>query len=656
MMSKFGRNYADIEAHAASFADHLLKNRRLVHGILRKYQSWEVVEDEIRRSVEALGTLGEVERYFVGSISKVAVFLPLNLPLYSFVLFAAVPSYLSRDVVVRPPERMWPIFSDLYEGLTLSSFFPNISLFSGERRAFIEAHCKTSNAVIFSGKHENFLRVREACGRNILMIFNGVGHNPLVITETADITLAAEKALQVKLFNNGQDCAGPDAILVHAHVADAFERELVRRLKGIRPGSNYKSKKTCVGPLFEPSSLAKFGEITSRVLDAGGHIVYGGTVDYKNNVIYPCICRHSVRGYLNYEEIYSPIFLLGEYADDDELSIYFEDPDQKYARKQMYVSVFGRSSYLERRLPASILIFNLTIHDVERGNEEFGGYGAGASAISYKGITVVKPILVPREIYTYLISPFAAQFSGVPKGNHHPEKYIVESLFIETVKRIFSRDLVFAYIFGSYAWNREKSYSDVDTLVCVKQRDSTKVREYLDWIFEMCEVFGKIPDFTYPAEIVRIEDIKNAAGGFSRLSLKAKSNSPAAYDAMVWMHSLSHYKIGVVNEEAIPEAWTRVFLEHSTRLLNGFLEALRENIARGHIPRGYEKLSDIPEDEKEIDAFIENLGNGRKLVDILKYIPFQSSSPYKEENISLVKKRNCFGRKFISGSFMRIGE
>ena len=54
----------EIEAHASAFADHLLSNSGSIHQVLRKYQSKEVIEDEIKRSIETLKGIKENSQYF----------------------------------------------------------------------------------------------------------------------------------------------------------------------------------------------------------------------------------------------------------------------------------------------------------------------------------------------------------------------------------------------------------------------------------------------------------------------------------------------------------------------------------------------------------------------------------------------------------------
>lgn len=243
--------------HAMSFANHIKSNVQNIHTVLRKYESKIVVDDEIERSVEALRSLPELRRYFseVSFSQKTTVFLPLNLPLYSFILFVAMPSYQSVSLVVRPPNRMQDVFAQLFDVLSLEDYYPNVRVFAGYRKDFLTKHCKDASVVIFTGQYENFLHIRKECCKDSLILFNGAGHNPLVITPSADIDLAVKKTLQVKLFNNGQDCAGPNIILAHSSIVDVYLTKLITNLAEVRCGTSYQDNNVIVGPLFESSSL-----------------------------------------------------------------------------------------------------------------------------------------------------------------------------------------------------------------------------------------------------------------------------------------------------------------------------------------------------------------------------------------------------------------
>lgn len=641
--------HTDAVEHARSFAAHLKSNVANIHDVLRKYESKQVVDDEINRSVETLENLGEIGYYFtdVSLSQETAVFLPLNLPLYSFVLFGVMPAYQSVSLVIRAPERMKEVFVELFDALSFTEYFPNVSVFHGTRERFVEQHCKRASVVIFTGRHENFLKIRKACSKDTLLLFNGVGHNPLVITPSADIKLAVEKTLHVKLFNNGQDCAGPDAILVHSDVIDTYLQKLTEELAQVRCGTSYQDDGVVVGPMFESSSILDAAKMISSARRYGATVVYGGQIDINHNVMYPCVLRASIRQLQNFAELYSPLFVVLEYENDRELSLYFNEPRALYQDKEMYISLFGESEYCSGVL-GSIVLRDRTIHDVERGTEEYGGYSPGASMLSYRGIEIAKPLLVPREIHNYLSPQGQELFSFIPKTKGNWEQHIVATQFQEVVPRIFGDELVFAYIFGSFAAEKGKRYSDIDTLVCVHSRQVNHVEQYLEWLFQMHERFGRFIDFKYPTEIVAFADLQDAVNRLATMELSALLNEATKYDAMVWCHSLSQPWVGAVSPGNTPESWKEIFPTHSSRLMRSFLESLEQAIITGgDISRLRPDLYEIPRKEPELSRYISNL-SGRGLLGVLKMIPFEEKPMHIETVLRLVATREFMGKTLFA--------
>lgn len=635
--------------HAESVADHLEAKTSTVHKILRKYESKEVVDDELTRSVEALRSMGEIAHYFPETLlsQKTATFLPLNLPLYSFVLFAGTPAYQSASLIIRPPNRMKELFDKMFQELGLAKYYPNTHVFSGSREHFLTQHCQKASVVLFTGKYENFLRVRKACSKDTLILFNGVGHNPLVVTPSADLSLAVEKTLQVKLFNNGQDCAGPDTILVHSSIADEYTQRLVEKLTQVRCGTSYQNDDVRIGPMFESSALLETIALIANMRREGARIVHGGQVDIGQDIMYPCVIRTSLRQTQNFKELYSPLFLIAEYERDPELALYFDDPNKRYQNSEMYVSLFGESNYVAG-VKGSIVLKDRTIHDVERGTEEYGGYSPGASSVSYQGIRIPKPLLIPREIHTFLSPQGQKAFTSNLRRKSSWEQQAVETQFGEVVRNVFGNQLVFAYIFGSFAAGRDKRYSDIDTLVCVHKSQKDQAAKYLEWLFHIHEMFGRIPDFKYPAEIVSFAELQTAVGQLATMKLSATSNEATKYDAMVWCHSLSQPWIGVINEENIPAQWKTLFLSQSSRLLRSFLEDLEQAIMAGRdVSRVCPEMYEVPRAEPELSRYIGNLSN-RGLISVLKMVPFEETPIHTEAILRLVYQREFMGKRLFS--------
>jgi predicted nucleotidyltransferase len=299
----------------------------------------------------------------------------------------------------------------------------------------------------------------------------------------------------------------------------------------------------------------------------------------------------------------------------------------------------------------SIILRDCTIHDIERGTEEYGGYSPGASSVSYRGMTISKPLLIPREIYNFLSlqgQKMLASSLGTSRGDRR--KQIIEAEFQKAIPRIFGDQLVFACIFGSFATGKDKKYSDVDTLVCVKNRYLEQIEEYLHWLFYMHEVFGKIPDFRYPAEIVTFSELQDATETLPTLELSANPNGFAKYKTLIWCHCLSQWWTwtGNIQTENVPEQWKQVFPQNFSRIFGSFFASLEDTIASGKdVSFLQPAILEVPRKEPGISDFIKNIGD-RDLLALLKMIPFEEKPMYSDIVLRLVANREFMGRRVFS--------
>ena len=85
-------------------ADRLETNADAVVRVLTQHESHETAVAEVESSIDALRNLHrELSHLRKGTLDTVSVFLPINLPLYSLILFGAVPSLMASRVDVRLP-------------------------------------------------------------------------------------------------------------------------------------------------------------------------------------------------------------------------------------------------------------------------------------------------------------------------------------------------------------------------------------------------------------------------------------------------------------------------------------------------------------------------------------------------------------------------
>lgn len=361
--------------------------------------------DEIERCVEFLERLELNRPFFERRVRCVTSYLPLNQPIYATTCFGIIPSLLADSAWLRPPTAMHGHYRKLLESLQLERFFPNLNVSFADKETFVSQTAALSDVVIFTGTPENATKVRKSYLKRTLFILNGAGHNPLVVSADASIDTAIESALRVVLYNQGQECAGPNSILVHRQVYGEFIRRLREELLKCEDYvGDYARKENIVGPNSDPDHTLKVVKMFKEYRE---HCTYGGEINPISGLIRPTVFERPLSLGGNYKEFFAPVFFVQSYAEDAELAGYFEHP--LYAPNSMYVSLFGSSRYIDGLVAsgkhdANTVLNNTDLHVVEKGYNPYGGYGVAASCLYVNGERIAKPTLPQRDIHEHLVA------------------------------------------------------------------------------------------------------------------------------------------------------------------------------------------------------------------------------------------------------------
>lgn len=376
---------------AYAFSDHLEALRPQLLSVLSEHETHEAATDEIERSVKALrGLHREFEHLRSASGGDLAVFLPVNLPLYSLVLFAAVPSIMAERVFVRVPAVTPRWARDIFELTAMRSYFPRVGLYELNRADFLSHFASASDAIVFTGRYENARKVMAAC-HDSAIVFNGAGVNPVVVGEGADLEANLDRILTPRLFNSGQDCAGPDCYLVHTSQSSQFIDRASAALRRVEVG-DYSRSSVRVGEIANPGPLSALADRLGALQSA---TVVGGKVDVGGRFVEPTLVVRPLDSHDRLFEFFAPVVYVLIYENDDDLAEFFRRVE--YTDFAMYASFFGA------RVPESLTastrpLINQTVLEVEDGNEAYGGWGPKANFVARGAHHKVGPVLISEAL------------------------------------------------------------------------------------------------------------------------------------------------------------------------------------------------------------------------------------------------------------------
>lgn len=570
------RDMEVVYARSKELSRRIMEAADTLKKILSDYQTHDVSCYEIERSVRTLEGLHENSAYLGidETIDSAAVMLPSNLPLYSLVTFALIPSFLAKVVNVRPNALLQEnnIIARIYHALNLDELFPGVSIINTDHAGF-KKHIRNANLVVFTGNPVNAENLTKDMRNNSVLVVNGAGHNPVVVTSSADIEKAVEGALLVKGFNGGQDCAGPDAILVHDDVAKKFIALFNERFSSLKTGK-FDDPKTIIGPIARLSELQKFAVLFHKNRK---DIISGGVIDFTHGIVSPTTIVRGIERSPNYEEMFGPVAFIHPYKKDQDLAYYFHDSDGRYNANRMYVTVYGHSDYISARDDSTkqnnpgnvgIVLQDKTIHDVEIGYKAYGGYSLAVSCVikkTFNGMQkIAMPVLIPQVIAEYLIKgnnlPFARTVKGLdemlaPTSSLRKDKQIdpIINEFQVLATQVFGENLAFGFVFGSAAKGKlkvgELDRDDLDTFICVKEDDKAAIDKYIKALVALHQKYNLKVDDTFPAEVVSLKTLEETIKSLESVVVSVDEEVTGdKFDRIFWVHALTDKKVGFIGD------------------------------------------------------------------------------------------------------------
>lgn len=205
---------------------NISKNKKQLLEILLDIETIDVAEEEIELSINALKN---THKYSDKKVEKVSSYLPMNLPLYSLVNSCIIPKLYCDFCYYRPSSEVLKQSKKIHSLLNLNLY--SIFLFEGTREDFFREIVYTSNVVIFVGKPENASSVKKKLSENTMFLYFGVGQNPIVVADNANLDIAAKKIVDATMFNYGQDCAKPNIILCKKNKYNELKKYLLYYIK-----------------------------------------------------------------------------------------------------------------------------------------------------------------------------------------------------------------------------------------------------------------------------------------------------------------------------------------------------------------------------------------------------------------------------------------
>lgn len=372
---------------------YVADNEDVVMRILIEISPHHTAEAEIRSFLATLdGAEEEIHRVRPGCVPRTAVFMPSNIPLYSYALYMLVASLYSETITFRPSSAIKSQMQRLHALLAPVHGLP-IKLFELSQRKFVTGPVREADLIVFTGNYSNAETVREGLAEDQLFLFFGHGINPFVIAPDADLAHAAHDVTKIRLHNSGQDCFGPDVVFAPQGRTEEFIDLLSAKLTSLRFGQN-SDPAVDYGPIFYDSALVNCSDYLVRHVS---RIRHGGRIDLPSRRIEPTVLLWDFDDKIPLDEMFAPVFNVVAYPSARRLRERLASP--YFSERALGAMVYGNDpetvKILTERHQTCV---NHTLLDAEDGNRPFGGLGMRANYISYGGERHAEPLLISQAV------------------------------------------------------------------------------------------------------------------------------------------------------------------------------------------------------------------------------------------------------------------
>ncbi|WP_431030786.1 aldehyde dehydrogenase family protein [Plantibacter sp. RU18] len=322
-----------------------------------------------------------------------SVFLPSNNLLYSYVLYALVPSTWGANVRLRPSSRVKQTYFNLRD-IFRADVDPSVRLVDETQKDFVSAAC-SSDIVVFTGSPTNGQSIARALSSEQTLLGMGSGPNPTVVGPDASVGKAVHDAVVARLYNGGQDCLCSDVIFVQRDKMDDFEQRLVATLERV-PAATRATAGLINSPLVYQDA---FDAASAWLAESSSKLRWQSSSIDEPLFVPSSVVRNETIATADVREFFSPIFNLVAYDRPSEVRDWLEAPEQ--SANGFYLSVYGEPSLAAPVIGNAVNCADQSALDSEDGNAAFGGYGINASWISHRGESWGTPILLSRETARY---------------------------------------------------------------------------------------------------------------------------------------------------------------------------------------------------------------------------------------------------------------
>jgi len=362
-----------------------------------------------------LGAKTEIQYQPLGTIGMIK---PWNFPI-NLVISPIAQAFAAGNRVMIKPSEITPKTSDLTKKM-FNEFYDKaeVEVFLGGPDVAEAFGNLDFDHLLFTGSTNNGRKVMQSAAGNLVPVTLELGgKSPVIMDETADVSLSATRLMRGKTMNAGQICIAPDYMMMPKGKIDEFIDESTKAVSEMYPDMKYNEHYTSI------VNQRHFERINSLIEDAkekGAEIKTINPADedfeqQEGHKIPPTFVLNPTDDMkIMQEEIFGPVMPIKEYEDIDETISYVNSKPRPLA-----LYYFGKNKDTQNKILNRTTSGGATINDVvwHYGQEDMPFGGVGDSGIgSYHGHEGFKRFSHQKSVLTQFSSDLLKNMMPPYKG------------------------------------------------------------------------------------------------------------------------------------------------------------------------------------------------------------------------------------------------
>lgn len=311
-------------------------------------------------------------------LGVVLIIAPWNYPL-QLSLAPLVGAIAAGNCAVVKPSEFAPHTEAIVQKIIAETFAPEyISCTTGDGAKVIPAlmqNFRFDHVFYIGSTHVGKIIYKAAAEQLTPVTLELGGKNPCIVTDKANLKLAAKRIVLGKFVNAGQTCIAPDYVLVHQSVRDVFIdllKQTITDFYGENPADSYD-----YGRIINKKQFMRLVNYIKS-----GDLIFGGSHNEDMLYISPTIIgAPDADAAILREEIFGPLLPVIAYRDNDIAFSFISDNDNPLA---LYVFTNDKkeAAYWLEKVPSggacinsvAMHYFNKSLPFGGRGNSGMGHY------------------------------------------------------------------------------------------------------------------------------------------------------------------------------------------------------------------------------------------------------------------------------------------